>query len=131
MGSAGLIRSYTSDPACYLKRQAMYYDVTRRRVRETTFAVKKSLTYFCVCVRVRLSVSVCVLAYVSADAGVLVCACAPVALLIQHSTRLHIAICGLSGSTIFFDIFPKRDGFREKKVTAHKMCILIFSTAFI
>ena len=31
-------------------------------------------------------------------------ACAPVALLIQHATRRHIAICSLSGSTIFFDI---------------------------
>ena len=27
-----------------------------------------------------------------------------VALLIQHATRRHIVVCGLSGSTIFFDI---------------------------
>jgi hypothetical protein len=30
--------------------------------------------------------------------------CARVALLIQDVTRNHIVICGLSGSTIFFDI---------------------------
>jgi hypothetical protein len=30
---------------------------------------------------------------------------ARVALLIQHATHRRIVICGLSGSTIFFDIF--------------------------
>jgi hypothetical protein len=42
----------------------------------------------------------------------------------------HIVICGLSGSTIFFHIISKCHYF-QKKVTEHKMCILIFSTNFV
>ena len=45
---------------------------------------------------------VCVITYVGARGRV--CACARVALQIQHPKISHIAICGLSGSTIFFDI---------------------------
>jgi hypothetical protein len=41
-----------------------------------------------------------------------------VALPIQHKTRRHIVICGLSGSTIFFDISHKRYDFREKRYWA-------------
>jgi hypothetical protein len=33
-----------------------------------------------------------------------VCGCARIALIIQHVMRRHIVICGLSGSTMFFDI---------------------------
>jgi hypothetical protein len=40
--------------------------------------------------------------------------------------RLIIAICGLSGSTIFLHLFHKRYDVREK-VIEHKMCVLIFS----
>jgi hypothetical protein len=52
------------------------------------------------------------------------CVCERVALLIQHATRRHIAIYGLSGSTTLFDIF-------RRIVIKCKMCILIFSTTFI
>ena len=58
----------------------------------------------------------------------LACACERVALLIQHETRSYIAICGLSGSTTFFDIVINGTIF-GKKITEYKMCILIFSTA--
>ena len=51
--------------------------------------------------------------------------CVSVALYIQH------AICGLSVSTIFFSTLShKRYDFR-KKVTEHKMCVLVFSTEFV
>jgi hypothetical protein len=38
------------------------------------------------------------------------CACAGVALLIQHATRSHTVICNLSGSTIFFNIIYLTNG---------------------
>jgi hypothetical protein len=38
------------------------------------------------------------------DVGARACACARVALIIQHATRRHIVICGLSGFTIFVNI---------------------------
>ena len=50
------------------------------------------------CVRARVRVYVVVCARARA------CACLRVALLIQHATRRHIIICGLSGSTTFFYI---------------------------
>jgi len=55
-----------------------------------------------------------------------------VALGMQHALReQHIVICGLSGCTIFFPHYLiKGTGF-EKKVTEHKMCVLIFSTNFV
>jgi hypothetical protein len=40
---------------------------------------------------------------VDMDVRALACVYACVALLIQHATRRHNGICGLSGSTIFFD----------------------------
>ena len=46
--------------------------------------------------------------------GALANACARVALLIQHATRRRIAICGLSGSTIFSTLSHKRHDFRKK-----------------
>ena len=58
-----------------------------------------------------------------------VCACVRMALLIQHATRRHIAICSLSGSRLF-TLSHKWNDFR-KRVIEHKMCILIFSRTFI
>jgi len=50
-----------------------------------------------------------------------------VALGIQQAMRMrHIAICGLSGSTIFFSNYLNGRIF-EEKFTEHKMCVLIFS----
>jgi hypothetical protein len=49
------------------------------------------------------------------------CVCVCVALLIQHAMHMRRNImCGLPRSTTAW--FP------EKKVTEHKMCVLIFST---
>jgi hypothetical protein len=80
-------------------------NVTMRRVDETIVAVQKQEVLHvsvrecapaCVgsCVCVRMNVSARARAYV----------CARVRLLIQHATRRHIDICGLSGSTTFFEI---------------------------
>jgi hypothetical protein len=55
----------------------------------------------CVCVRVRARVW-----GVSVDAWARVYACARVALLIQHATRMRQTVCELSGSTTFLDIRP-------------------------
>ena len=41
----------------------------------------------------------------------------------------HIVVCGLSGPTVFFHILINGT-ILEKKVTEHKMCIVIFSTLF-
>jgi len=57
-----------------------------------------------------------------------------VALVIQHAKRMfHIVICGLSGANIFFHISlsHKRHDFRRKAVIEHKICVFIFSTAFV
>jgi hypothetical protein len=43
----------------------------------------------------------------------------------------YIVTSDLSGSTIFLQIITKRQDFREKNVTEHKMCVLIFSTVFV
>jgi hypothetical protein len=69
--------------------------------------------------RVRASVRarICVLLGTRAQAY----ACASIALLIQHATRRNIAICGLSGSTIFFDIISQTAQSSEK-VVKNKMC---------
>ena len=57
--------------------------------------------------------------------------CESVALVTQHAIRMrHIVICGLSGSTIFYTLSHKRHDF-QKKVTEHKMCVLIFCTTFV
>ena len=42
----------------------------------------------------------------------------------------HIVICGVHRST-FSTLSHKQHDFRKKKVTEHKMCVLIFSTTFV
>jgi hypothetical protein len=48
----------------------------------------------------------------------------------RYATRRHHVVCGLSGSTTFFDIALNGMIF-GKKVIERKMCVLIFSTNFI
>ena len=59
--------------------------------------------FLCACVwDAWVSTCVYVTVCVCVGARALACACARVALLIHHATRRHIAICGLSDSSIFF-----------------------------
>jgi len=74
-----------------------------RRVRATIVAVEKavSVTY---------------------------CECVFLALGIQHAMRMHhIAICGLLGSTIFFNLISTTQRF-SKKIIENEICVLILST---
>jgi hypothetical protein len=75
------------------------YDVTLRRVRVTVIAVEKQKYYILPRARVRACVRACV-CRMDVGARARGYAFARVALFIQHAKL----ICGLSGSTIFFDI---------------------------
>ena len=71
----------------------------------------------------RISVCVC--------PGALACACARVALLIQHATRMrHIVIAASLAPSHFSTLSHKRRDFR-RNVMGHKMCTSIFSKTFI
>ena len=129
--------------------QAMYYNVTKRRVHETIVDGNRNKYYIflCVCSRacgrghawacvrpsVRPSVRVCVCVCVWFDgcgctsAGVCLRACKltyPVC-----ASKSHI-VCVPSGSTIFFDI-SQTMRFSKKKVTEYKMCAFVASTRLI
>jgi hypothetical protein len=104
------------------------YNVTLRGVREPLLPWKnKYYTFICVCVCVRAH------ACVSSGAWGCACACVHVALLIQHVTRMpHIVKLFVAPLYLpyFSTLFHKRHDFR-KIVIEYKMCLLIFSTAFV
>jgi hypothetical protein len=76
------------------------------RVFETTVAVEKSVS-------------------------ITYCECVFVALGIQHAMRMrHIVICGRPILQNISTLSHKRHDFR-RKVAEHKMCVSIFSTAFV
>ena len=57
--------------------------------------------------------------------------CVSVALVIHHAVRMrHIVICGLSDSRIFSTLSHKRLDL-IRRITEHKMCVLILCTTFV
>jgi hypothetical protein len=90
-----------------------------------------SITYLWLCMRPWMRACACVRGGCS---GAWASACARTCSLaypacIAYAT-CFIILCALFGCTRLFDIISWRRHFR-KNVTEHKMCILIFSTAFI
>ena len=88
----------------------MYYDVTMRRFHETIVTLEQQNV---------LHISVCMWLGVGARTdertGGGLCACARVALVIQHSMRRRNIFCGMSGSTIFFRHYLINDTIFGKK----------------
>ena len=56
-----------------------------------------------------------------------------VALGIQHAMRMRLILSSVAcPALLYFCRFSyERNDFRKKKVTEHKMCVLIFSTAYV
>lgn len=80
-----------------------------RRVHINIVAVEKQqvlniLFFQRACTWMSKCVRACVCVRVGVDARTRAYSCARVAMLIWHATRHHIVFCGLSGSTIVFDI---------------------------
>jgi hypothetical protein len=96
------------------------HKVTLRHFRETVVAVENQQVlhislYICACARTRrASAYVFIRPCVSARA--LGCACARVALIIQHATRRHIANCDLWFHHILFDIISIKGAIFGKKL---------------
>ena len=116
-------------------RSYLNHLVILRRVRETAVTGETNKYNICiyifVCVRVCVKVGefarvrACVPVGVGTQARVF--AFVSVALLIKQSSRMnHIGLP-------YFSKFchKRRDFWKKKKVTKHKMCVLIFSTTFI
>jgi hypothetical protein len=95
--------SFNNTPYSIITIQAMYvyHNIETRSKNHFCRGKAINITYFCVRVCVCGWVSACVCVDVGTRARTSACAC--VALIIQHATRRHI-VCGLSGSTIIFDI---------------------------
>jgi hypothetical protein len=51
--------------------------------------------------------------------------------ILRAMRMLHIFICDLPRFATFFHIIEQTARFSKKKVTEHKMCVLVFSTAFV
>ena len=55
-----------------------------------------------------------------------------VALGIQHAMRMRYSVvCGLPAVQYFFKFILQKVRFSKKKITEHKMCVLIFCTTFV
>ena len=81
------------------------------------------------CMRVLACLCVCMCGR-EVDTRARECACTRVTLLIQHATPMRRIVCGLSGTTTFFDTLTSGMIF-GKKIAKHKMCTSILcSTLF-
>ena len=96
-----------------------------RRFRESLLPWKSNKYYILVCVRA--------LECVFSGEWACACACVHVALLIQHATRMrHIVTSFVAPqSPPHFSTLSHKWHDLRKKVTDHKMRVLIFSTTFI
>jgi hypothetical protein len=78
----------------------VYYNTAVQLRKDCSREKAINLTNFCACAFVYMCVCVCV----GVDAQSLAFGYAHVALIIQNVTRRHVPVCGLFGSTVFFDI---------------------------
>jgi hypothetical protein len=103
-----LCRIYEQDRQCT-------YNVKLNRLRETAVAAENNKYYIFLCVGARAWA----------------CERALVGFLILYSTHWRHIICILSVSTLFFVIISLAACFSEKNICECKMCVFIFSTAFV